>query len=188
MPPGLVARAQAILQRPREEWLVIQAEQTSVGALYRGYAMWLAAIPALATLIGTVVFGRAAIGSAVIAAVLSYVLSLGGTYLLGWIVNALAPTFAGTQDRVQAQKLAVYGSTAGWVAGIFGAIPALGFLAILGVYSLYLYWVGLPILMKSPPDRSLLYVIAIIVATIVVYVIIGLITGAVIGAALFAAL
>ena len=37
---------------------------------------------------------------------------------------------------------------------IFGIIPNLSFLAIVGLYSLYLYYTGLPVLMKVPLPAS----------------------------------
>ena len=54
-------------------------------------------------------------------------------------------------------------ATAGWVAAIFNLIPGLGFLSILGLYSLYLLYLGLPILMKVPEDKSVVYTIVIVV-------------------------
>jgi Yip1-like protein len=181
-----MARAQAIILRPRTEWAVIAAEPTTVSALYQGYAMWLAAIPSLATLIGSVVFLRSPIGSAVVSAIFSWAFALAGTYLIGMIVNTLAPSFGGTQDRVQAQKLCVYGSTPGWLAGIFGIVPALNILTLLGLYTLYLWWIGLPVLMKTPAERTLIYLIAIFIATIVVYAVIAAVVGGIVGAALVA--
>jgi Yip1-like protein len=166
-------------------------EATTPMALFKGYAVPLAAIPALAVLIGTAIFGvnlgpfgvvRVPIATAITQAVVTYVLSLVGTYALGLIVNALAPTFGGTSSTTQALKVAVYGSTAGWVAGVFAIFPALSILGILGIYSLYLFYLGIPILMKAPQERALMYTVACIVVAIVVYVVIGVITSALVPA------
>ena len=73
-------------------------------------------------------------------------------------------------------KVAVYGSTATWVAGVFGLIPALSILAVVGLYSLYLYYVGLPKLMKTSPDKALGYTALVVVCAIVMFLVIGLIT------------
>jgi hypothetical protein len=54
-------------------------------------------------------------------------------------------------------KLSVYSHTPLWLAGIFLLIPGLNFLLILGLYGLYLMWVGLPTLMRVPNERSLPY-------------------------------
>jgi hypothetical protein len=101
-----------------------------------------------------------------------------GVFVLAWIINALAPQFGATQSMPQAIKVAAYSSTAAWVAGIFNLFPALAILAAIGgLYSLYLCWLGLPILMKAPAEKATTYVIVVIVAIIVVYMVIGMIAG-----------
>ena len=99
--------------------------------------MPLAAIGPVAQAIGSSVFVhtvpflgsyRTPIGSAITAAIVSYVLTLAGVYVLALIIDALAPTFDGTKNQLQALKLAAYSSTASWVAGIFTLIPGLSFL------------------------------------------------------------
>ncbi len=62
---------------------------------------------------------RVPLGWAITSAVVSYVLTLVGVYVLALIIGALAPTFGGTRSPIQALKVAAYSSTAGWVAGIF---------------------------------------------------------------------
>ena len=62
--------------------------------------------------------------------------------------------FGGLADRASAFKLVVYGSTAAWVAGVFQLIPGLGLLALLGLYSLYLYYVGATPVMRVPQDKA----------------------------------
>jgi len=88
----------------------------------------------------------------------------------------LATSFDAEKNPVQAMKLAVYSYTAAWVAGILNIIPLLGILAILAaLYGLYLLYLGLPKLMKSPPEKTAGYFIVSILAAIVVNVIIGMV-------------
>lgn len=179
---NLVARAKAILTTPRTEWPVIDDEPLDLGALLTGYVLPLAAIGPIASAIGWSLFGfggyfRMSIGTALTHAIVAFIMAIVGVFVLAWIINALAPTFGGTQSMPQAIKLAAYSSTAAWVGGIFGLIPALAILAaIAGLYSLYLCYLGLPVLMKNPPDKTMTYFIVIIVAAIVIYVVIGTIT------------
>src|SRR3546814_7289455 len=102
-----------------------------------------------------------------------------GVWVLAWIINALAPTFEATRNPVQAMKVAAYSATAAWVAGVFQIVPSLGWIgAILGLYSLYLLYLGLPILMKAPAAKAMAYPLAPIVAAIVLFFVIGAITAA----------
>ena len=148
-----VEHAREILFHPKQEWMVIEKEPTSVGDLYRKYIAPLAAIGPVAAIIGWSVFGigvpfagryRMPLGSALASGVARYVLALIGVFVLALIIDALAPSFSGQKSRMQALKVAAYASTAAWCAGIFALVPALAFLGVLGLYSLYLLYSGLP--------------------------------------------
>ena len=119
---------------------------------------------------------------AITTAIIQYALGLVMVYVLALIIEALAPSFGGTKDRLKAFKVAAYGSTASWLAGIFAIIPNLAFLSLLGLYSLYLYYTGLPVLMKVPNDKAFGYVAAVIVSAIVLFFVVGYITAALVGA------
>lgn len=182
---NLIERVKRILLSPKSEWEVIDAEQTTPAQLYTGYIAPLAAIGPIAQLIGYSVFGisvpfvgtyRMPIGSAITSAIVSYILALVGTYVLALIIDALAPTFNGQRSQIQALKVAAYSSTASWVAGIFALIPGLRFLVILGVYSLYLLYLGLPVVMKSPKEKAVGYTVVVMLAAIVLFILIGVVS------------
>jgi len=82
----------------------------------------------------------------------------------------LAPTFGASRNPANALKLAVYSHTPCWLAGIFLLSPGLWVLRILGLYGLYLMWLGLPVLMKAPSSEksTIGYFAAIAVGAIVI--------------------
>jgi len=181
--PALVARVKGILLQPRAEWERIDGEFATTQTLFTRYAMILAAIGPICSLLGgqlLPIFGmRMPISGALVIAVVSYLLSLLGVFLLGLIINALAPSFGSAPNKVQAMKVAVYSWTAAWLAGVFGLIPMLGVLAILGLYSFSLLFVGLPILMKTPEDKKVGYFVVTVVLSVVVYFIISALIGSI---------
>lgn len=188
---NLVQRIQDILLKPKDTWPQIAAEPATVQSIYKDWLLILAAIPAVAGFIGLSVIGVGAFGlsyraplvSGLVHMVLGYVMSLGMVYLLSLLVNALAPTFGGTPDPVAALKLVVYGSTAGFVGGVFQLLPSLSILGLLcGLYSIYLIYLGLPVLMRNPPEKSAGYTAVVVVAGIVAGMVVGAVTSAVIGA------
>jgi hypothetical protein len=182
----VVGRAKGLILDPRAEWARIAPEGGAPMDHFRAYAVPLAAVPAVAGLIGGIVFGGfRGIFGAIVIAILSYVLSLVGTFVMSKIIQAVAPSFGGDNDPLSAMKLAVYSPTASWLAGIFAIIPFLGFLAILGLYSIYIYWVGVPIVTRVPPDRRLVFTIVLVIVAIVINVIIGAVVGGIVGALLF---
>ena len=187
---NLVDRVKGILLAPRNEWTIIDGESATVQGLYTGYIIPLAAIPAIAGFIGMSVVGfgsvmgmsiKAPMGTGLEGAIARFVGTLVGTYVLALIIDALAPTFGAQKSTIQALKVAAYSSTAAWVAGIFLILPSLGMLSILGIYSLYLFFLGLPLLMKVPEDKAMPYTIAVIVAAIVVYACVGLLVSQLVG-------
>ena len=179
---ALMERAKNILLQPKQEWPVIDAEQTSVGALYTGYIMPLSAIGPIAAAIGWSLFGygifRMAFGMLIKYVIVSYVGGLIWVFVLALITDALAPSFNGQKNQTQALKLIAYSGTAVWVAGILGLIPGLNVLALLAglAYTVYLLFLGLPVLMKAPQDKAAVYTVVVIVIALVLGFVIQSIT------------
>jgi hypothetical protein len=181
----MVARIKAILAQPQSEWRVIDGEPASVGGLMTGWVVPLAAIGPVASVIAALAFGYGVpgmpyavpVGSVIAMSVASYVMTLVGVFLFALVINALAPSFGGQGNAVQAMKVAAYGSTAGFLAGIFQIFPPLAFLTLIGLYNLYLIYVGLPILMRVPPEKAVGYIVVAILAMIVIYLVVAAIAG-----------
>ena len=184
---SLIERVQAILLKPKATWPVIAAEGGDVAGIFTKYVMILAAIPAIANVIGMTVFGiggfgvtvRIGIVSAILNLVLGYLLTLVLVFVLSLIVDALAPTFGGTKNRLAAVKVVAYSMTALWVAGVLGLMPALGALgALVGVvWTVYLLYTGLPVLMRTPADKAGAYTAVVVVCGLVAGIVIGAVTG-----------
>lgn len=177
---SLINRVKGILVQPKSEWQVIDGEPTTIASIYTGYIVPLAAIPAICGGIGFArLFGA---GFGVRFAVTQYVLALIQPFVLALIIDALAPTFGGQKSQIHALKVAAYAATASWVGGVFLLFPALGIIDLIaGLYSLYLLYLGLPVLMKTPTDRAMGYTVVTIIAAVVVFVVLGAISRAVIG-------
>jgi len=188
----IVARAKNICLTPGTEWPVIAGENTPAGTLITGYVLPLAAIGAVAGFIGGSIIGRSlpfvgyyriSIVSGLGLAVFTLVMAVALVFILSFIIDALAPTFGGQKDRAQALKLAAYCYTPAWVAGVLQILPMLGILGVLaGLYGIYLLYLGLPVLMKNPPDKSIPYTAVIVVIAIVVTFIMMAVGGLVVGA------
>ena len=180
----LIARVKGILLTPKTEWPVIAGESTTVADLYKGYIVWLAAIPPIFTFL---LLARFMPGFALSRLVLQYVLTLVMVYVVGLIIDALAPTFGGTKDKVQALKTITYSITASCVAGIALILPLLGALIALAalVYNIYLLYLGLPHTMKCPPERAGSYTAVIVIVALVAGLLIGTVVGAVTGTGMF---
>jgi hypothetical protein len=176
---NLVERVKNILIVPAKEWEVIKEESLSIVDMFTKYAMILAAIPVIAGFIGLVVVGVSygfgvnvhwPMGATLVWMILTYILSLGGVFLLAYIIDALAPTFGCEKDMIGAVKIAVFSSTAVFVAGILRIIPAITILVWLAsLYSLFLLYLGVQKIKNPTNDKLIPYVMVVAVAFIIIF-------------------
>jgi hypothetical protein len=172
---NIVARARRLITRPREEWVAIAGEPTDMASLFKGYVAPMSAIPVVAGFIGVAVFARTfaaaglpsfSFGALLAQSVLSYLVGLLAVWVFGKIVQALAPRFGGTGGELPAMKLAAYSPTAMWLAGVFALVPPLGILAVLGMYSLYILYKGVPVVTRVPEEKALVFTAMLVVCGI----------------------
>ena len=178
---ALIERVQSILLKPKQTWPQIAAEGGDTASIFTGYVMILAAIPAVCGFIGLTLIGVGAMGvtyrmpifSGIVQMIISYLLTLAMVFVLALIVNGLAPTFGGTKDQLRALKLVAYGTTASFLGGIFNLIPAMALLGVLAsLYSIYLIYTGIAVMMRCPPDKAGVYTAVVIVCGIVASIVI----------------
>ena len=189
-----VQRIQNICLKPKQEWDVIAGETTSTADLLKNYALPLAAIGAVAGFIGGSFVGvsilfvgtyRTPIGMGLAGAITLLVLAIVAVYVLSLIINALAPKFGGERSASQALKLAVYSFTPAWLAGVLRIVPLLGVLIFFAaLYSIYVLYLGVPRLMKSPQDQAVAYTAVVVVCAMVLGFIVFAMAGLFLGASL----
>jgi len=183
--PGLVERVKNIILTPKTEWPVIQAESTAVGQLYTGYVMPMAAFAAVMSFIRMSVIGvnlpfggtiRTPFVSGVFSSVLTFVMGLIGLYLVGLIINMLAPSFGGQRDQRQALKTAAYALTPAWLGTALTFLPLGSLLQLCaGIYGIYVLYLGLPVMMRSKQTGSAGYTASVVVCTILVGILFGVV-------------
>lgn len=187
---NLQTRAKNIITQPAQEWPVIAAESADVASLLRDYAAPLSAIPAICSWLGMGFIGLSVLGSTYRVgvvrgfanAIVSWVFGLVGVWLAALVIEKLAPNFGSRGNTAQALKLVVYASTPIWIAGVLNLVPALAVLTIVAaLYALYLFYLGLPVVMHTPADKVVPYMIVAALVVIVVMMSVGFITSAIAG-------
>ncbi|HTD72495.1 MAG TPA: YIP1 family protein [Steroidobacteraceae bacterium] len=177
--PGLLTRVKNIVLAPKSEWPVIAPEPTTISQLYAGYVMPLAVLAALLGFVRMSVLGvntafgggfRMPIGSGLTYTVMMFVSALIGVFIVGFIINALAPTFSGQRDRRQALKVAAYSLTPAMLSSVLALSPILPTLLQLlaGLYGIYVLNLGLPVVMQSPKEKAFGYTVSVVICTILV--------------------
>jgi len=185
---NLVERVKGILLQPKSEWPVISGEPGNAGYLIPNYVAIVAAIPPVCAFIGLSIIGygpiRLGILTGLLDAILVYVLSLISVFVAAYIIDFLAGMFGAQKNFDNAMMVSAYAPTAAWVAGVFKIIPAIAFLGILGLYSIYLLHTGLVALMKPAADKAVIYTIAVIVCLIILWTIVFTIPAVIFGASM----
>jgi hypothetical protein len=181
---NLVDRAKRIILTPKTEWTVIAGEEANIAQIFKDYVLPLAMIPAIASLVGFGFIGLGFAGSlrwGIAMGLIQFASAFLGTCLCAFVADLLAPNFDSKKNLGKAVQLVAYSYTPAWVAGVFLLFPALGILStVASLYGLYLLYLGLPHMMKTPEVKVVTYLIVLIVAVIVIYVVISFILSSVI--------
>jgi hypothetical protein len=176
---NLVQRAKSLLLTPKTEFQVIDNERTSGMPLVMSYLLPLAVLAALATFVGYVLISRGGFKFGLYFALIGLVQLVVSVYVTALIADMLAPSFDAQKNLDKSLQLLIYSSTPVFVGSLLNVIPQIGWLGLLagGIYSLYLLYIGIPILKKSSEDKTPLYLIVIILSAAILFWLVQYIIG-----------
>jgi hypothetical protein len=181
---NLIERAKNILTNPNKEWDVVNGETADIPGIITGYVLPLAGAAAAAAFIGYGLIGFnygfgikiKGIDWGLYQAITVLAGALLSVFVSAFVIDALAPSFGSEKNLGKSIQLVAYSYTPGWIGGLFAIIPSLAIIGSLaGLYGLYLLYVGLPKLKKTPPDKHVGYFVVSLLVMIVVFVVIGFI-------------
>ncbi len=174
---NLIDRAKNIITAPKNEWPVIAEETPDVGSITTGYVLPLALISAAAAFIGYWLFGMAffkGLSAGIAFGLQNLILTIVGVFVTALVVDLLAPSFGSEKDFGRSFQLVAYAYTPSWLGGILAIFPPIAVLGTLfGLYSIYLLYLGFPVVKKTPQDKVVVYMIVTAVVLILVYFVIG---------------
>jgi hypothetical protein len=187
---GLLARIQGIVLSPKVEWPVIAREETPVAKIISTYVVPLTLLVVIVTFVRMSVIGvsmpfggtiRTPFLGGLTNALVSLVMGLVGVGIVSLIINVLAPTFGGLRDNRKALQVAAYSLTPAYLSVVFGLLPALGTLLsfVAGLYGIYVLYLGLPVVMRSKPDKAVGYTASVVICTIILGVVLGALSAAI---------
>ncbi len=181
---NLIERAKNIIVAPQKEWDVVNSETPNVSGIITGYVLPLAGAAALAAFIGyafigiNVGFGYRikGINWGLYQAIAVLAGALLSVFVSAFVIDALAPSFGSEKNLGKSVQLVAYSWTPAWIGGLLAIIPSLAVIGSLaGLYGLYLLYLGLPKLKKTPEDKKVTYYVVSLLVMIVVFFIVGLI-------------
>lgn len=102
--------------------------------------------------------------------IIIYIISLILVFVIGKIINVLAPIFSSRRNNLNSLKLAVYGMTPYWMAGVLYLVPRTGWILrnLIALYGIYILYSGFAAsLMDTPREKVLKYFLVSSVLAIV---------------------
>lgn len=180
---SLIDRAKNIIISPAKEFDVINSEQPDTGKIITGYVLPLAGAAAVAAFIGYGLVGINA-GLFKIAGTnwgIYYALSILinaiiSVFISSFIIDALAPSFGSEKNMGRSVQLVAYSYTPAWIGGLLSILPSIALVgSLFALYGLYLLYLGMPKLKKTPEDKHISYYVVSLIVIIAVYLIIGVI-------------
>jgi hypothetical protein len=173
---NLVERAKNIIVTPKTEWDAVAAEEPNIQQILLGYVLPLALIPTIAVIIGwgmIGIFGFTSFTYGIAMGLVQLINAFLSVLITGFVIDALAPSFGSQKNMGRAVQLVAYSMTPIWIAGILNIFPSIGWLAgLIGLYGLFLMYLGLTPLMKTPEDKKVGYLVVSIIILVVVYFVI----------------
>jgi hypothetical protein len=164
-----------ILYKPHTEWSKIKTENYSMTHVYLTHLIFLAAIPAVALLLGTTQIGWSFAGgnyvkltmeSAVPLALSFYAAMLVGIAFMSYTTYWMEKTFGADASFERCLTFVSFTATPMFLAGAVGLYPVLWlnvFVVLAAVcYSLYLLYIGVPIFMNIPEERGFIFASSIL--------------------------
>ncbi len=177
----LAHRVQGILLRSRREWIKIKEEFFPlISQLFSSYVLILAAVPPVIGFLGNLLYGGfrkpysgwswSVAGKSLLFSIVTYIFSLIVVYIIGRIINVLAPIFSSRRSNLNSLKLAIYSLTPYWIGGVLYLIPRTGWILrdLVALYGIYILYSGFAAsLMETPKEKVLKYLIVSSILAIV---------------------
>lgn len=184
---NIIERVKNILITPKTEWEVINGETATAQSLLMSYVFPLAIVAAAGPLLKGLLFaGAFGLKYFTISGVIAFIASVVSYYLSVIIIDMLAPSFASERNMNKSAQLVAYSGTPSYIGALLSFIPVIGFLISLAAwaYGIYLMYLGIGPLKKTPEDKKVIYMIVAFLIMIVLYFILVAILGAVLFAAM----
>ncbi len=179
----ILSHVWGLFAHPEAEWKTIRKENCTIGKCYCSHVLLLAAIPPLAGYFGTTQVGwqivttevhRLTHQSALWIAILSYLTILVAVFTIGKMIHWMGQTYGSKQTLPQCIALAAYTATPLFLIGVMLLYPVLWLNMLIGLvalsYTVYLLYVGVPIVMGITKERGFLFASAVLAVGLVALV------------------
>ena len=167
-------RLKSLLLFPTYEWKVISLEKRPLKDDFNQFAFRWVLFGALAMFVGSFFYVRNELdidayrfSFPLVQAAFYIIIQTTLLFFMSFVVNRLAPRFGSVRHYGSAARLVFYSSTPLLMMFILVNLNRMFILALIpGFYSYYLFWVGLPILLKTVERKRLSFVLIYMIFTL----------------------
>lgn len=173
-----------LLTEPDNEWINIRKNPPGLIKLYLGQIIWLAALPAVCTYIGTTMAGWSLPGSTKVVrltpesalwmSLLAWMAMVCGVAVISWFIHWMSHNFNSDPSLTDCTAFTCYTAYPLFLTGICGLYPSLWLAIIAGTAAVsataYLLYSGLPVFMKIPREQGFIYASSVLCIGLVVLV------------------
>jgi hypothetical protein len=178
---NLIERVKNIIVTPKTEWEVISSESSTAQQVIMSYIVPLALAAAAAAFIGYgFLWSFATIGWGIYHAIVVLISTILAVLVAAFVVDALAPSFGSEKNFDRSVRLVAYSYTPSLIGALLAIYPPISFVGgLFGLYGIYLWYLGLTPMKRTPDDKKVIYMIISVIVLIVVWAVIGLILSAI---------
>lgn len=178
-----------LLLHPKSGWDNIAHQEITIGGLYIRYILpWVLLIPvSLLIAWASYEYPSEIAGHKMlpppsnllvfIIAVVGYLANVLIVPITAFVANTKAAAFSGEKNFTQAMKVTTFSLIPCWMTPVTVLVPSLSVLQLFGLYSPYLFFCGLPILMKVPQEKAVAYTLTVLALTAAAFVGVFLLIG-----------
>lgn len=172
-----------LLMQPSHQWHAVAKLPTPTLRTMMLFPCIMALIPAAAWYYGTTEVGwrvgdgdpiRLTKDSALAIIILFYFAMVGSVAVIGYFIHWMSDTYGAESSFAKGVVIAGFTATPLFIAGITGLYPVLWLDMLLGVaavcWSVYLLYLGIPIVMNIPEERGFLFSSAVIAICLVILI------------------
>lgn len=180
---NLIERAKNMLTTPKTEWLAVETETITPQSLLMSYVLPMAIISSIGQIFNGLVLVGIFGGYFIWVAIIGFVSIIISFYISIYVIDMLAPSFGSEKNLNRSAQLVAYSNTPNWIAGLLSFIPFIGFLIVIAgwIYSIYLFYIGLGPMKKTPEDKKIVYMILAFIIMIAIVFIVSAILMAIFG-------
>ena len=172
-------RSKSLTLVPADTWETVKLEDSTVPDLLREYVFPGTFIPTAASFLGRWIVGisipfwgtfRFSFGASFLIALFEFAFFVGWVWLTGRLIAALAVRFDSLDDETAALKLTLFSVLPFWTAGALNVFPVLHILVVIfGLYCIYIFYHGLPVLLETPSDKVLPFALLATAGALILY-------------------